>query len=366
MLTLGLMDSDAIQYGIEYHKELVESSFPFELRYHQVIYAEPYRDKQINDYIIRHIGEINDRHKRLIYFPFEAKSIIPILEYSRPGYDLTPIKTYQPSPSDIQTIYNLLFSFHKNKKKENWIPNTPVLIRLDSHFYSDHQIIVYPLIYENEVQFHNLIDTIIFKLNRDGIFSSSIEEWPRVEDFKDKTEYADFVDRFYTIAYEIRERIAELQLMGVSDFVIRNLIKIPDAKLSPILITKDYRIVLPAYNNMEIEMPTLSKVVFFFYLRHVKGLRFKELIDYRSELLDIYCTISNRENIDKMEQSIDELVDSTRNSINEKCSRIRAAFVSKFTDDLAHHYYITGNYASPKRITLDRNMIIDKSGITNS
>lgn len=360
------MDSDAIEYGIEFHKELVDSSFPFNLSYCQVIYAEPYWDEQINNYIIKHIGETNDQYKRLIYFPFEAKGIVPILEYSRPGFDLTPLKAYQPSHAEIQTLYNLLFSFHKRIKKETWIPKTPVLIRLNSHFYSDHRIIVYPLIYENEVQFHNLMDTIIFKLNHDGIFCSSIEEWPRIEDFEDKTEYADFVDRFYSLAYEIRERIEKLQLMGVSDFVIRNLIKIPDAKLSPILITQDYRIILPAYNNMEIEMPTLSKVVFFFYLRHPVGLRFKELIDYRDELLKIYCTISNRENLDKMKQSIDELVDSTSNSINEKCSRIRAAFVSQFADDLAHHYYITGNYASPKRITLDRNMIIDKSGITNN
>ena len=64
-----------------------------------------------------------------------------------------------------------------------------------------------------------------------------------------------------------------------------------------------------------------------------------------------------------MTQSINELVDSTRNSINEKCSRIRAAFISRFADDIAHHYYITGNFATPKKITLDRNMLIDKSGI---
>lgn len=359
------MDSDAVKYGIEFHKELVDASFPFDLSYSQVLYAEPYWDESINNYLIKHIEELNDRYNRIIYFPARVSEIIPILQYNRPGLNLSFLNSFKALPTDFQKLYNLIFSYHKGNKKAKWAPDTPVLIRLDSEFHKEHKIIVYPLHYENEVQFHELLDTIIYKLYDNGIRYSSIEEWPRLEDFKDKSEYADFVDRFYTIAYEIRERIDKLQLMGVSDFMIRNLIHIPEAKLSPLLITSDYRVFLPAYNNMEIVMPTLSKAVYFLFLRHPTGLRFKELIDYRDELLQIYCTISNRENIDKMEQSIDELVDSTRNSINEKCSRIRAAFITQFADDLAHHYYITGNYASPKRITLDRNMVIDYSGLIN-
>jgi len=359
------MDSDAIKYGIKFHKELVDLSFPFDLAYSQVLYAEPYWDESINNYLIKHITEINDNYNRLIYFPAKVSEIKPILKYNRPGLDLSYLNTFEVSHTEIQKLYSLIFSYHKGDNDAIWAPETPVLIRLDRDFHKEHKVIVYPLRYENEVQFHNLLDIIIFKLYDDGIRYSNIEEWPRLEDFEDKSEYADFVDRFYTIAYEIRARIEKLQLMGVSDFMIRNLIHIPEAKLSPLLITNDYRIFLPAYNNMEIVMPTLSKTVYFLFLRHPDGLRFKELIDYRDELLQIYCTISNRENLEKMEQSIDELVDSTHNSINEKCSRIRAAFIAKFTDDLAHHYYITGNYATPKRITLDRNMIIDYSGLMN-
>ena len=66
-----------------------------------------------------------------------------------------------------------------------------------------------------------------------------------------------------------------------------------------------------------------------------------------------------------MEQSIDDLVDSTGNSINEKCSRIRAAFVSRFSDDLAKNYYITGYSGQAKYIPLDRSLVIDEAGITN-
>ena len=154
-----------------------------------------------------------------------------------------------------------------------------------------------------------------------------------------------------------------MRSIGVSDFVIKKLIALPDPKPSTLRVSKDYGIFLPDYHNMEIALPTLSKVVYFFFLRHFEGLRFKELVDYRGELLRIYCRISKREDLDKMEQSIDELVDSTRNSINEKCSRIRAAFVSRFSDDLVKNYYITGRSGEAKYIPLDRGLVIDESGI---
>ena len=358
------MDSDAEKYGIEYRKDIIDQSFPFDLSYSQVLYVEPYWDGSINKFIDKHLGEYNDRFDRLVYLPAQASLMAPIIQYNRPGYDMEFFNSYKASANDIQKLYNLILSYIPSGKNK-WSINAPVLIRFEADYHREHKIIVYPLHYENEVQFHNLLDTIIFKLNDSGIRYSTIEEWPRLESFKDKSEYADFVDRFYTIAYEIRERIEKLQLMGVSDFVIRNLIQVPEAKLSPLLITEDYRIILPAYNNMEIEIPTLSKVVYFFYLRHPAGMRFKELIDYRDELLQIYYTISNRENPDKMKQSIDELVDSTCNSINEKCSRIRSAFISQFADNIAHNYYITGSPATPKRITLERSMIIDKSTLVN-
>ena len=360
------MDYYAEKNGIDYEDVVFDSSFPFSTHYSELIYVEPYYDDNINRYIINHYDEINKNERRLFYFPIEAEGMLPILEYNRPGINFSYFDGYKTKAEDIQGLYNILFTHRKGRKRKPWIPDTPLLIRMDHRDYNHEcNCFVYPLQYENEEQFHNLFNTIIIELTEQrnkNIRCSSIEErigWEK-EEPKDRADK----ESISVIADEIKERIEKLQLMGVSDYLIRNLIKIPEAKLSPLLITSNYGIFLPAYNNMEIIMPTLSKVVFFFYLRHPEGLRFKELIDFREELINIYCTISNRENLDKMEQSIDELVDSTRNSINEKCSRIRAAFVSQFADDLAHHYYITGNYATPKRITLDRNMLIDKSGIT--
>ena len=73
----------------------------------------------------------------------------------------------------------------------------------------------------------------------------------------------------------------------------------------------------------EVKMPTLSKILYFTYLRHPEGIAIKELSDYRDELIEFYKQVAYKQiNL----QSIDSLVDSTKNSANEKISRIKKAF----------------------------------------
>ena len=128
--------------------------------------------------------------------------------------------------------------------------------------------------------------------------------------------------------------------------------------MSRLRITKDYRIFLVDYQNMEIKLPVLPKAVFLLFLQHPEGIRFKELTDYYSELLQIYLKMNPIGGRRKQEQSIRDVTDPCNNSINEKCARIREAFVANFDDRLAKNYYITGKRGEPKRITLDKSMII--------
>ena len=57
------------------------------------------------------------------------------------------------------------------------------------------------------------------------------------------------------------------------------------------VITKDYKIILPHYNNMEIKMEPLAKAVYLLFLNHPKGILFKNLPDYRKELTKIYAKL---------------------------------------------------------------------------
>ncbi len=179
----------------------------------------------------------------------------------------------------------------------------------------------------------------------------------------------DFADSEFPIeaqklADEITERVIKLRNMGVNSFLIKQLF-IEPPKPSHLLITEDFRIVLPDYNDKEIKMAFLPKVVFFFFLRHPEGVRFKQLRDYKKELFAIYRRVSNRENEDKMTESINDIIDSTKNSINEKCSRIREAFLREFDNEIACNYFVTyidkSNHT--KAIILDRSLVVDESGI---
>ncbi|MDD2474932.1 MAG: hypothetical protein PHI32_03360 [Dysgonamonadaceae bacterium] len=129
-------------------------------------------------------------------------------------------------------------------------------------------------------------------------------------------------------------------------------------RLSRLKITTDYKICLMDYEMKEVDMSPLPKALYFLFLNHPEGISFKELPDYRTELMTIYKNISLRENPDEAIKSIIKLTDPFDNSVHEKCSRIRAAFLSVVAEDIAINYYISGNRGEAKKITLDRELVI--------
>lgn len=178
------------------------------------------------------------------------------------------------------------------------------------------------------------------------------------ESYKDK-DYADrnFDQQSQTLIKEIKERINALRNRGVNTMFLHDIIDAGE-QLSRLRITKDFRLFLEDYDNMEIKLAVLPKSVFLLFLRHPEGIRFKELSDYYSELLQIYLKMNPIGGRSKQEQSIQEITNPCSNSINEKCARIREAFVANFDDRLARNYYITGKRGEAKRIMLDESMII--------
>ena len=90
---------------------------------------------------------------------------------------------------------------------------------------------------------------------------------------------------------------------------------------------------------------------------------FKNLPDYRDELIAIYKKVSGRDNMEDMEKSINDVVNPTLNSINEKCSRIREAFIKHLEGLIAQNYFITGGRATPKKIILDRSLLLSEGKI---
>ncbi len=155
---------------------------------------------------------------------------------------------------------------------------------------------------------------------------------------------------------EIRELAGRLHQEGISEFVLRCMVPI-DKKLSRLVITSNYNIVLPDYGNMIIEMSPLPKTVFLLFLKHPEGIYFKDLVDYKDEIRHIYGKITNRISALVIGKSIEQITDPTQNAINEKCSRIREAFIKHIDNSLAESYYISGTKSQAKRITLPRNLV---------
>lgn len=170
-----------------------------------------------------------------------------------------------------------------------------------------------------------------------------------------KADY-DFDKEAEKLTREIKEMVKKLHQDEVGEFVLRCMVTVED-KLSRLVITPNYEILLPDYSSGPIEMSPLPKAVFLLFLKYEEGFYFKELIDYNEELKIIYSKITNRKNSDIICASIDKITDPTQNAINEKCSRIREAFLKKVDERIAKRYYITGCRGEKKKIILDRALV---------
>lgn len=172
-----------------------------------------------------------------------------------------------------------------------------------------------------------------------------------------KSADARFDDDVYLIGKEIKERLEQLRLKGLSTIDIRKLIGDDADKPGRLLIDKHNKIILTDFGNKEIKLEPLHKAVFFLFLHHPEGIYFKNLGDYREELGSIYREITGREDITGIQDSINKLTDPLNNSINEKCARIKNAFVSEFREEIAHWYFIDGNRGEKKTIKLPRELV---------
>ena len=128
-------------------------------------------------------------------------------------------------------------------------------------------------------------------------------------------------------------------------------------KLSKLTVSKDCTLFLSDYKK-EIKMEPIVKAVYLLFLNHPEGIAFKYLPDYRKELTDLYQKIKPFGLTERAIRSIEDVTNPLLNSINEKCSRVRAAFLPEIDPSLLEQYIITGKSGEVKRITLPRNLVV--------
>ena len=155
---------------------------------------------------------------------------------------------------------------------------------------------------------------------------------------------------------QVATAVERLKQLGVDYATILNIVK-GEPKLSRMVVTEVGRIILPDYNEMEIEMRPTAKALYLLYLKYADGIAFKDLPDYKDELMKIYAKVSNLSSGDAQREAVEALVDPFQNTINVTCSRVKEAFVSRFNNDLADYYVISGKRGESKKIKLNRGLV---------
>ena len=169
------------------------------------------------------------------------------------------------------------------------------------------------------------------------------------------------------IATELSQLVRELVAAGRNDLLLRSIgvsvleelrIEAAKSRLSRMLITKDYRIILVDYDNKEVEMTPVHKAVYLLFLNHPEGIEFKKLSEYRDELLQYYMSTAKLMDKQTITESVDMLVNPLNNSINEKCSRIKSIFLNMMDQYSANYYIISGHtqkhFAGSSKIWYER------------
>ena len=155
---------------------------------------------------------------------------------------------------------------------------------------------------------------------------------------------------------EVKERILKLKEYGMSEKELVALIE-TEQPLMKLTVSRDYRLFL-GEQWVEVRMEPLVKAVYLLFLRHPEGIIFKSLPDYRQELTKLYSEVRPWGLTDRALQSIEDVTNPMLNSINEKCARIKKAFVGILGSEMAKQYYIKGNRGEPKSIALSRDLVV--------
>lgn len=341
------------QTAIRLHKSVVD-----QVRLRQAIYFEGNTEaskictKFINEnlFAIKEFLSFND-----IGF-YTATEIIESMENDM--HDLLRYRYPSATPSEIESLIlaNLpdkLDVFSHLLSAEGIDTNESVILRCSGQFdpeNPDYYIFHYYRLTPNceDYPFELLLSVYPLLLKAPLKCSLEVPEYKTVDD-KFELESKELIE-------EIRVRVEKLRQFGVNDIILSSLFK-PAVELSRLRITKRFQIFLPDFNNLEIKMSPLPKAVFLLFLRHEEGITFKCLGDYTEELNRIYQKITARSDKDAINDSILAITDPTNNSINEKCARIREAYVQHFDERIAQNYFVTGSRGEPKKITLPRHLV---------
>lgn len=359
-------DKNITPYELQLPYVILSKDLPFRPNYDEVIYIDnTHYYPSIYKFIEENFDETNqifeDNDFRFIFPPLNKPLSNEFIQYNFPFYnpEKSPIKQNIISCQEINQ-----YVVGGNITNPGFLHFVPIKPDKD-YYYNNKNEIPQPAGQNYYFSFYPLYEPRDF-CGEVHMYLNIINK--RRYDYNPKPKYCKIVFPTYDterefdedakkLAVEILERVKKLKLKGITETQLMELFE-QNITLSHLHITSDFKIFLPDYNNIEIKLTPLQKSVFFLFLNHPEGIVFKELCNYREELLNIYKRLTSRVIDEKTQESIDALVDPSNNSINEKCARIREAFVKEFDLRYAKHYVVDGERGEPKKISLSRELVV--------
>ena len=329
----------------------------------EIVYVESEYNDCLNKFFMSH-KDLRLYHKyKFVYLPHLREELLDdnlLLHYLFPSYDGSELNEFK-----MDSTYPLQFLSYKDDSVNIRCGMFFFLGDRKNHgakFIEGHY---YPLEEGDDDTIIKQLDKVVKSVHSDyptgGLYSTIGK--PDIEEGS-TDEYADrlffWVNSNSEIAQlveEVKERLNILEERGMPKNLLLKLFE-NKVKLSRLLITKDFKIILPDFDNIEIKMEPLVKAVYLLFLNHPDGIVFKYLPDYREELTNIYKKLRPLGLNNRSMQSLEDVTNPCLNSINEKCARIRAAFISQFDDHLAKYYYIDGVRGNVKKISLPRDLVV--------
>ena len=329
----------------------------------EIVYVENGYNECLNRFFMNHQDLRLYHMYKFVYLPRlsdELKGDEQFLHYLCPNIDMNETEKLKMDssyplqflsyPEDSDKIKQGMFFFVGNRKNHG-------AGYIEGHYY--------PLKEGDDESIIKQLDSIVKDVHSDyglgGLYCTA--KRPEIKEGS-TDDYADMLFMWVNsdketaqLVDEINERMKMLEERGLPRNFILKLFE-NKTKPSRLIVTKDMRIILPDYNDMEIKMEPLVKAVYLLFLKHPEGIIFKNLPDYREELMQIYVKMKPYGMSERVMHSIEDVTNPCLNSINEKCARIRGAFLSQFDDSIAKNYYIDGFRGEPKKVSLPHELII--------
>lgn len=348
--------------------DFILAGIPFRDNFDEVIYIEAEYDEEVNALIRENLTYIQEylwqwKGMTFVYLP-EIKGVLldECIKYHAPG-----LKGNHNSYNQINT--SRILKFLKYPYAVSDIKPGFAVRRSFEYFVDDeknHNDSIYNLFFidveeckKNPIDYlKSLCDTVCKEeyICHNGSVRIVLHDYQReiVNDFGNDPEAQE-------LSRQIKELARRLYAKGIGEYYIKQLVG-KEPVLSRLVITKDYKIILPDFDNKEIVMEPMNKAVYLLFLRHPEGIAFKEMSDFRQELMKIYFRIWTSKNYptidwNRIDKAIDNICSPLSNSINEKTSRIKGYFLKEMHEDVASHYYIAGRYAEARKISLSQDMI---------